>query len=42
MPPHPLSDFETQRYYQKETRFTAVYSRIIYVRNPLDSFICEW
>ena len=27
MPPHPLKNFEIQRYYQNEPRFNGVYSR---------------
>ena len=27
MPPHPSNNFEIQKYYQKETKFYAVYSR---------------
>ena len=27
MPPYPLTNFEIQRYYQNEPRFTGVYSR---------------
>ena len=27
MSPHPLTDFEIQRYYQMEARFHSVYSR---------------
>ena len=27
MPPHPLTNFEIQKYYQKELRFNGVYSR---------------
>ena len=27
MPPHPLTNFETQEYYQNEPRFNGVYSR---------------
>ena len=27
MPPHPLTNFEIQRYYKNETKFNAVYSR---------------
>ena len=27
MPPHPLTNFETQKYYQNEPRFNRVYSR---------------
>ena len=28
MPPHPLTNFEIQKYYQNEPRFNGVYSRI--------------
>ena len=27
MPPHPLTNFETQNYYENELRFNGVYSR---------------
>ena len=27
MPPHPLTNFETQKYYQNEPRFHGVYLR---------------
>ena len=27
MPPHPLTDFELQRFYQYESRFNGVFSR---------------
>ena len=27
MLPHPLTNFETQKYYQNEPRFNGVYSR---------------
>ena len=27
MPPHPLTNFEIQKYYQNELRFNCVYSR---------------
>ena len=27
MPPHPLRNFEIQKYYQNEPRFNGVYSR---------------
>ena len=27
MPPHPLTSFEIQKYYQNESRFNGVYSR---------------
>ena len=42
MSPHPLTNFETQKYYQNESRFNGVYSRDnlnkikdgVYVINP--------
>ena len=27
MPPHPLTNFDIQKYYQKEPKFNGVYSR---------------
>ena len=27
MPPHPLTNFDTQKYYQNESKFNGVYSR---------------
>ena len=27
MPPHPLTNFEIQKYYQNEPRFNSVFSR---------------
>ena len=27
MPPHPLTNFEIQKYYQNEPKFNGVYSR---------------
>ena len=27
MPPHPLTNFEIQKYYQKEPKFKGTYSR---------------
>ena len=27
IPPHPLTNFEIQKYYQNEARFNGVYSR---------------
>ena len=27
MPPHPLTNFELQKYYQNQLRFNGVYSR---------------
>ena len=34
MPPHPLTNFEIQKYYQNEPKFNGVYSRhkIIYLK----------
>ena len=29
IPPHPLTNFEIQNYYQNEPRFNGVYSRVI-------------
>ena len=28
MMPHPLTNFEIQKYYENETRFNGVYSRV--------------
>ena len=37
MPPHPLNNFEIQKYYQNETRFNGVYSRDkLYKRNSVE------
>ena len=40
MPPHPLANFEIQKYYQNEPNFNGVYQEIIYKksRNTLDCF----
>ena len=27
MPPHPLANFEIQRYYRNDSKFNSVYSR---------------
>ena len=27
MPPHPLTNFEVQKYYKSESKFNSVYSR---------------
>ena len=27
MPPHPLTNFEIQKYYQNDSRFNSIYSR---------------
>ena len=48
MPPHPLTNFEIQKYYQNESRFNGVYSRNnlpkklrdgAYIINP-DEYAC--
>ena len=46
MSPHPLTNFEMQKYYQNESKFNGVYSRnnlpkAKYAINPLDSIIYE-
>ena len=50
MPPHPLTNFEIQKYYQNEPRFNGVYSRdlserkvaayIINLDEYLGCFVC--
>ena len=37
MPPHPLTNFEIQKYYQNEPRFNGVFSR-----NSLPKKINDW
>ena len=37
MPPHPLTNFETQKYYQNEPRFNGVFSR-----NNLPKKMKDW
>ena len=32
MPPHPLTNFETQKYNKKEPKFNGVYSRNNYLK----------
>ena len=36
MPPHPLTNFEIQKYYQNEPRFNGVYSRNILPKKMKD------
>ena len=36
MRPHPLTNFEIQKYYQKESRFNGVYSRNILLEKIKD------
>ena len=33
MSPHPLTNFETQKYYPNEPRFNGVYSRVNMPKN---------
>ena len=35
MLPHPLSNFEIQKYYQNERKFNGVCSEIIYLRQSM-------
>ena len=32
MPPHPLTNFEIQKYYENEPRFNDVFQEIIYLK----------
>ena len=32
IPPHPLTNFEIQKYYQNVPRFNGAFSRIIYLK----------
>ena len=32
MPPHPLTNFEIQKYYKNEPRFNGVFKEIIYLK----------
>ena len=36
MPPHPLTYFEIQKYYQNETKGNGVYSRNNYLKQRMD------
>ena len=36
MPPHPLTNFEIQKYYQKETKFNGVFSRDNFSKKIMD------
>ena len=33
IPPHPLTNFEIQKYYEIEQRFNRVFQEIIYLKN---------
>ena len=51
MPPHPLTNFEIQKYYQNESKFNGLYSRdnlpdtikeawwVFWYWNPIDCFV---
>ena len=32
MPPHPLTNYEIQKYYQNEPKFNGIYSEVIYLK----------
>ena len=32
MPPHPLNNFEIQKYYKNDSRFNGVFLEIIYLK----------
>ena len=36
MPPHPLTNFEIQKYYKNEPRFNGVFQEIIYLKKIKD------
>ena len=36
MPPHPLTNFEIQKYYKNEPRFNGVFLEIIYLKKIKD------
>ena len=39
MPPHPLTNFEIQKYYENEPRFNGVYSRDNLLRIKDEAYI---
>ena len=39
MPPHPLNNFEMQKYYQNEPKFNGVYSRITLPKKKHESYV---
>ena len=39
MPPHPLTSFEIQKYYQNELRFTEVFSRNNFPKKIKDGYV---
>ena len=39
MPPHPLTNFEIQKYYQNEPRFNGVYSRDNLPKTKNDAYV---
>ena len=42
MPPHPLTNFEIQKYYQNESRFNGVYSRDNLPKIKDGAYIISW
>ena len=41
MLPHPLTNFEIQKYYQNEPKFNVVFSRDNLTENIMDGGICN-
>ena len=39
MPPHPLTNFEIQKYYKNEPRFNGVFLEIIYLKKKHGAYI---
>ena len=42
MPPHPLTNFEIEKYYENEPRFNGVYSRDNLLRIKDDPYIINF
>ena len=42
MPPHPLTNFEIQKYYQNEPRFNGVYSRDELISKIISKYIASF
>ena len=41
MPPHPLTNFEIQKYYQNEPKFNGVYSRNTFPKIKDEAYIID-
>ena len=39
MPPHPLTNFEIQKYYKNEPRFNGIFLEIIYLKKKHGAYI---